>query len=362
MPAIEVSQKRPSELTASEQDAWRMFVLADPALGSPYFALEFAQCCEEARSDTRVLIASRRGQPVAFLPLQTGRLGFARPLAGPLGDVHGVIAEPGFHIDPKDLLRRADIPVFQYHGALASQAGFRSGARDVEGSWVMGLSQGYASWESSRQQLAPKAMRNLRARRRRLEELEGGFSFVIADCGDTALHTLLRWKSEQYRRTGVFDAFSVSWIRNLLEAVLRRQSDLFTGICSTLYINGEIAAVHVGMATEKLSHYWFPAYNPDYAQFSPGLLLLLESARHAPALGCEGIELGPGDYGFKKDLGTYQVGLVAGSLGTQSIQNVSQRVLRRIAGQMSRAPLGALSRWPQKALNKVDRLSGFYAV
>ena len=362
MPAIDVSVKRPSELSASEQDAWRIFVQADPALCSPYFALEFAQCCEEARSDTRVLVASRRGQPIAFLPLQTGRVGFARPLAGPLSDVHGVIAEPGFHIDPKDVLGRANIPVFQFHGALASQAGFRSGARDVEGSWVLDLSQGYASWEASRQQLAPKAMRNLRARRRRLEELAGGFSFVIADAGETALQTLLRWKSEQYRRTGVFDAFSVPWIRNLLEAVLRRQSDLFTGVCSSLYINGEIAAVHVGMATEKLCHYWFPAYDPDFAHFSPGLLLLLESARYTPALGHDGIELGPGGYGFKKDLGSYQVGLVAGSLGTQSIQNLSQRVLRQMAGQMRRAPLGALSRWPQKALNKVDRLSAFYAV
>ena len=50
MRQAEYSLKKPSELTLAERAAWREFVAADPALGSPYFALEFAQCCEEARS------------------------------------------------------------------------------------------------------------------------------------------------------------------------------------------------------------------------------------------------------------------------------------------------------------------------
>lgn len=350
---------RPSALTPAERAAWDSFVDADARLASPYFERAFAEACEEVRSDTRVLVARREGQIKAFLPMQTGRVGYARPIAGPLNDVSGLIAEPGADVSPVEMLRGGGVPIYDFSTALASQPGWNATAED--GSWVMDTSAGFEAWEKGRNELAPKAMRNLRMRRRRLENAEGGFRFVMADDRPEAFHTMMRWKSAQYRRTKVFDAFSVNWTRRLLEAILRRRSDRFNGLCSTLYVGDRIAAVHVGMASARMTHFWFPAYDADFGRISPGLLLMLEVARTASSLGHFGFELGPGDYSFKRDLADYQIGLASGFLAAPSALGMARRAAGWATRKIESAPLGAPGRWPGRAMRKLDRLAGFYA-
>ncbi|WP_291845481.1 GNAT family N-acetyltransferase, partial [Maricaulis sp.] len=241
---MQVDLKKPSELTGAEQGAWRAFVAAEPTLASPYFALEFAECCEEARDDTRVLVVREQGALTGFLPIQTGRSGFARGLAGPLGDVQGVIAPRDRRAAPGTWLAAAGIPVFSFHGALASQAGFRDVATaQPDGSWVIDVTEGFDAWLASRRSVNAKAMRNIATRLRRLEEVDGGHSFVMADYRPDIFEAMVQLKRDQYRRTGVFDVFSVGWTVRLLKAILRRQSDQFSGVCSSLQVGDDIVAV-----------------------------------------------------------------------------------------------------------------------
>jgi CelD/BcsL family acetyltransferase involved in cellulose biosynthesis len=360
MKRLDITMKRPSELDSVERGAWRDFTASNACLASPYFALEFAECCEEARSDTRVLVAKQSGRTAAFLPLHTGRFGYARPLGGPLSDVHGLIAAPDSTIDPAELLRGGHIPVFDFHCALASQAGFRSEREVIDGSWLLDLSDGYEAWLTRRREVASKAVRNIRTRQRRLGEVDGGYRYVMADTSRDAFETMIKWKQVQYRRTGVFDVFSVAWTRRLLEAILKRTSDSFSGVCSSLYINDQVAAVHVGMASDRVCHYWFPAYDEDMSRLSPGLLLLVEMARTAASLGHLAMELGPGRYPFKKDLSSYQIGLVSGCIARPSVQSMARSASRAITRSFEAAPLGSVSAWPGKAFRKLDRVAGFY--
>ena len=358
---MDVTLRKPSELGQSERQAWCEFVAADPALASPYFALEFAECCEEARSDTRVIVVREKGQIVGFLPLQTGHFGYARPLGGPLGDVHGIVGEPGRDADLHAWLRAAHIGVFEFHGALASQSAFRPDTEARDGSWIVDVSDGFEAWRAQRRSVDSKAMRNVDTRYKRLERVEGGHHFVMADTRPQALDLMIAWKRDQYRQTGVFDVFSVAWTRRLLQAVLRRDGERFFGLCSTLIINDEIAAVHVGMATDRMCHFWFPAYNHDYSRMSPGVVLLVETARTAAAMGQHGVELGPGQFAFKKDLSSYQVGLACGCATTPSLMGTLCRRSVAFEHAVSKAPIGRVAGWPGKALRKIDRLAGFYA-
>ena len=258
MRQLSVFIRKPSELTDVEREAWNAFLDADIRLASPYFALAFAECCEEVRADTRILVIRRSGQLIGFLPFHTGRFGVARPLAGPLGDVHGFIAARGEEIDLQAVVEAAGIGVFKYHSALASQTGFAKPAEMIDGSWVVDTSNGYDAWLERRREVNKKYVRNLRTRRRRLEEAEGGFEFRMDDRTDENLAQMIRWKRQQYASTGLFDTFSVDWTGRLLAAVMRRRSDRFSGVCSTLSIGGRVAAVHVGMASDRMCHYWFP--------------------------------------------------------------------------------------------------------
>ncbi|MCR9267898.1 MAG: GNAT family N-acetyltransferase [Alphaproteobacteria bacterium] len=358
---MQVELKKPSALTTAEREAWRAFTDADPALGSPYFTYEFAECCEEARSDTRVLVMRDAGAIKAFLPIQTGHFGYARPLAGPLGDVQGVIAEPDWPVDLAAALKAAHIPVFDFHAALASQPAFREHTDSTEGSWMIDLSDGFDAWYENRKSVEAKAMRNVRTRYNRLEKISDDHAFVMADNRPEALEAMIAWKRAQYAETGVFDVFSVAWTRRLLQAVLKRESDHFSGMCSTLQIDGKIAAVHVGMSSHRQCQFWFPAFDRDYNQVSPGLLMLVETARTCASLGLSAIELGPGDFRFKKDLSSYQIGIAAGHFSNPSVMGLlrdgSAALVRRLDGE----PQSALSRLTGKAMRKIDRLAGFYA-
>lgn len=361
MTRLNVEIRRPSELSQLERETWKALCAANPVLGSPYFALEFAECCEEARDDTRVLVIQRRGQVVGFLPVQIGKIGCVRPIGGPLGDLHGLICEPEADLDLNEVLAAAHIPMFDFNSALASQTGFARAAHAIEGSWIIDVQDGFDAWLAARKSVAPKIARNLRTRRRRLEEMQEGYRFVIADTSDLAFETMISWKKAQYQRTEVFDVFSVDWTRRLLEAIRRRESDSFYGICSTLYIGEKIAAVHFGMGTDRILHSWFPAYNGDAATVSPGLLLLVEMVKTAATLGLQGVELGPGSYGFKKDLASYQVGIASGYVAQPSLHMLTRQVTEALVRGIEAAPLGPLSAWPGKTVRKLDRLAGFYA-
>lgn len=359
---MDIALKRIEELAEDERAAWGEFVAADPALASPYFALDFAECCAEARTDTRVVCVRDKGVPVGFLPLHTGRAGFARPLAGPLGDVHGVIGEPGRPVDLAAWLKGAGIPILLFHGALASQDAFRPFTHGREGGWIIDVSDGFDAWHENRRSINSKVVRNIRTRFRRLGEAEGGHRFVMQDERPEAMAQMLAWKRAQYRETGVFDVFSVGWTRRLLEAVLRRRSDTFRGVCSSLEINGRFAAVHVGMASDRLVQYWFPAYDRELGAISPGLVLMVESARRAAEAGLKGVDLGPGQFAFKKDLATCQVGLAGGACAPSPVAGGLWAAVGKLSDTAHPERTGPVARVTGKAMRKLNRLTGFYGV
>ena len=153
-----------------------------------------------------------------------------------MGDVQGLILEPGVDIDLRAVLRRAGLPLFAFHSALASQKVFHDNADEFRGSWMIDLSEGFDAWEERRGQVVPKAMRTLRSRRRKLDELEGGHRYVMEDSNPEVFDRMLEWKRQQYDSTHVFNVFSVDWTRDLLKAVLRRKGEFFSGSCSSLYV------------------------------------------------------------------------------------------------------------------------------
>lgn len=361
-PVLTAELKRPSALSAAERGAWADFTAHNPVLASPYFRLGFAECCEQARSDTRVIVARQGAQIIGFLSLQTGKVGYARPLAGPLGDVHGVICAPGTEPQVGAWLSAAGVPLFEFHSALALQSCWQAGEAWRDGSWIIDLSGGFDAFEEDRAAAEAKAFRNIRARRRRLDEAFGDAEFRMDDRRPEVLETLFGWKRAQYRRTGVFDVFSVRWTRDLLQAIAQRGDTDFRGMVSSLTIDGKLAAIHAGMVSESRCHYWFPAYDPAFNKVSPGLLLLLETARHAGECGQTSVELGPGDYDFKRNLGSYQIPLSAGCIVTRSPAAALRHAARAMAGAAERAPLGPVRDIPRRILRRADKLSAFYAV
>lgn len=358
---IEVETCRAQALSPLQRDAWRSFQAQSPALSSPYFSLGFLDAMARVRGDTRVLVISEAGQITGFLPLHRGALGHARPLGGPLSDHHGIIAAPGRVFDLETILRKAGLKVFDFFGALGAQDAFRAHAQEIDGSWVIDLSGGYEDWLATRSAIEPKAFRNLRARRRKLEEESANFAFRINDERPEVLAKALEWKSAQYRRTGHFDVFSVDWTRGMIAALVGGGLENAHGLVSSLEIDGRLAAIHVGMRSEQVLHYWFPVYDPEFSRLGPGLNLLMEIARELAAEGLHEIHLGPGEYDFKRELASWQFPLVTGFATAPSLAGTARHLASRIEHAAERLPLGAVSTLPGRAFRRLDRYAAFRA-
>src|SRR5262249_52144026 len=156
-------------------------------------------------------------------------------------------------------------------------------------------------------ELAGRSRKLLTQDRRMRRRLEAGFGAVRLEWRNTShamLDHLLRWKSAQYRSTGAIDALGRPWTRAVLHELLDGQEDECRGQLSVLRAGDRVLALHFGLAGTSVLHYWFPAYDPELAAYSPGMLLLLGLAVAAAEHGFTMVDLGLGEHGYKLRLAT----------------------------------------------------------
>nr|WP_255575439.1 GNAT family N-acetyltransferase [Caldovatus aquaticus] len=357
----------PHALTAAEIAAWRRFQAGDAALASPYLCPEYARIAAAVRPDVTVAIAERDGAPVGFLAFERrGRVG------GPVGravcDCQAIVAEPGCAWDPRAFLRAAGLSVYDFTYFRASQPAFAPFHRSVETSHAIDLAPTFEDYLRERREAArriPTASsgfpHHALARLRQLERQCGPVRFRLHEPDPRALHTLLAWKSRQYRRNGLPDAFARRWLVALLERIHATQTPDFAGVLSTLSVGDRMVAAHMGMRSADLLHYWYPAYAPDaaLARFSPGLILLLEVCRHAAAHGIRAIELGAGDEPYKRLFANAGFPVAAGCVGAFSLPLLLRRARQWAEDVPARLPLGPLAPWPGRILRRLDRIGRF---
>tara|TARA_R110002072_G_scaffold92074_2_gene205137 strand:+ start:1783 stop:2874 length:1092 start_codon:yes stop_codon:yes gene_type:complete len=350
-----------SGLTTAQRAAWRSMRAQNPDLASPYFALEFADLIADRRHDTQALVLSSKGRTVGFLPMQLSRWGVARPLGGPLGDHHGLITDDD-SLDLGTALQDSPVSVFCFDGAPVSQAGNTIEASQIEPSWTVDLSQGCDEWLENRRLADAKAMRNIRARQRKLDESGLEITYRLDDRRPEALAATFANKREQYRRTNAFDVFIAKWARDLIDDLFEHQTPQLSGCLSTLEINGELAAAHFGMRSETVLHYWFPVYWPEYSKFGPGLLLFMEMAREMASTGIGSIHLGPGDMDFKRKLANASFDIASGRIERPSMASSLMAAGASMDAFARKLPIGRVGHWPGKALRRLDTLAAAYGI
>ncbi len=358
---VDITVTRPSALDAAQSGAWRAFSQADPALASPYFALEFALACDRVRADTRVAVIASGGQVKGFLPFQRGPLGYCLPLGGPLSDFQGLIAEPGAAITLGEVLRAARINVLPFGFVPRAQSAFAGCFEHAEDSHYADLSRGFDAWHADRMATHKKSLKRYEAKARKLQRQAGALQFTLDDRNPEAFAQLLTWKSAQYRATGFFDVFSVPWTSALLHALWERQGEGFAGQLSTLYAGDHLVAAHFGMRTPRAAHYWFPAYDPDFASYGPGHTLLLKMIHAHADDGMQAVHLGTGNFRYKHQFGGAAVTLCSGTAMAPSFSALCRQGAKSVQKLFEALPLGPVSALPGRALRRLDRTMAFRA-
>ncbi|MEU4721881.1 GNAT family N-acetyltransferase [Nonomuraea dietziae] len=296
---MNISIVRPGELGDSERSRWRALQKADPSLDNPFLSVEFAVAMDRLRDYVRVAVVHDGGSIAGFFPYERHSFGIGKPLGGFLTTCHGLISAPELKIDTKALLRAAKLSVFDFDHMVAGQPTFAAFETDVRPAPIMDLSAGFDSWIEQVKANSPKNLKTVRYKERKLGREQGRLRFEYASPDPAVLRTLLNWKSDQYRRTGRVDRFAQPWIVELIDLMHAERSDDFAGVLTMLYAGDVPVAGHFGLRTATTLVGWFPAYDTEFARYSPGIVHHLQMAEHAAKAGLHAVDMGKGGKEYK---------------------------------------------------------------
>jgi CelD/BcsL family acetyltransferase involved in cellulose biosynthesis len=295
----------PDELTVADQTLWRRALAARPIA---FLSFEYVRAMASVVPNVRICCLNDEAGRNAFFPFQYRSkahmiLGIGRRLGGEMSDYFGIVAEPGFHIEPSLLLGLAGLRSISFSHLDDTQLTLGLvGDRMEIGHCIEVPRGGDAFWEQKRQE-DKKFVLDTERRERKLTEKYGtlAFSFQSNEPAE-ALAKVIQEKRAQYRRTGVEDVLASEEPQAVLNTLSKCRDPQCTGVVSTLYAGSTWVASHFGLRSQDRLHYWFPVYNPELKSFAPGRLLLKQIIDHANELDLTTIDRGAGDSQAKRDL------------------------------------------------------------
>lgn len=326
------------QLTSDQLAVWSRIQRADPALASPCFRPELVEAVASVRPGVSVAVLEEEGQPCGFFAFQRGRWGIGRPVGHPLSDFHGVVARPDARWNVEDLVRASGLSAWHFDHLLACQPPFQAYHRAQAPSPFIDVSDGFEAYQIRRRQAGSREISRIAQSARTAERAVGPLRFVFHTDDHRVLQTLIRWKAEQYRRSRHTNIFALAWVVRLLELVRRWQSEAFSGVLSALYLGERLAAVHLGMRSYDVLHYWFPAYDPELSRHSPGRICLLEIVKAAASQGIRRIDLGKGSEPYKVNLMSGSTAVAEGTVSCSRLGRALDETWERARG-MARLPV-----------------------
>lgn len=340
-------------LSSGELAAWDTIQRDNPLLHSPYFRPEFSQAVAAVRGNAEVAVIKKDGCPLAFFPYQRTLWNSGRPMGGQLSDFHAAIASPGVRFDPVALVRECGLRSWRFSQLVLSEQGMFAPFvwREAEAPYV-DLSRGFASYVADREN-GHRMLARYRQKKRKLEREIGPVRYVPRVKDPAVLATCIQWKAEQYRRTKIFNIFDWPWVVNLLETILECDSPGFASMLSVTYAGDEIAAINFGMRSGDVLHPWFPVYNTELAQYSPGVMHWIETMQAADNQGVRRIDLGKGSERYKRQLMSGTTRVVEGGVYRRASLGVIRRSLSNLRRRARSSTLCAPARRPMRALFRI---------
>lgn len=305
---------------------WRSHQMADEDLRGPFFSPEYIRVAASARPEVTVAVIEAAGQPPAFLPFHRDGSNVARPVGLRASDFSGIIAPPGYAWSPESVIRACGVAGWDFTNIVTSDLTMRPYFRKYTDSPFVDLSEGFEGFSRDRAQAGSDLVKSVAQKGRKMEREVAPMRFEAHVLDRQALAHLYEWKAAQRARTDTFDVLSMPWMRQVAERLIENTTPAFGGLLSVLYVGDEVAAVHLGMRSETVWHYWFAAYNHDLQRYSPGLIILLEMLKAAPGLGIRTLTLGQGDEAYKLRFATGSTALASGSVDCRLTRRLTNAI------------------------------------
>ena len=314
------------QLTEQHVDAWSRIQQADPALASAYFTPEFTLAVGAVRDRAEVAVMEEDGLPVGFLPYHRGKANVAEQIADTLTDFQGAIVREGVRWDLKALFRACGISAMYWDHVAPGQKAFLPHRWSEAPSPYMDVEGGFEAYRKNRNRPGSDKIKQALRKMRKLEREQGPLRLEACSSDPKVFETLIEWKRAQYVRTNTRDVFSCCWTVELLRRIGQLRGEALCGMLSALYVGDRLAAVHMGMMSRGVMHWWFPAYDVGLSRYSPGMIQLIRMVQEAPELGINRIDLGKGSEQFKTQFMTGSTPVAEGGLDLRPIVRPLQKM------------------------------------
>jgi CelD/BcsL family acetyltransferase involved in cellulose biosynthesis len=219
----------------------------------------------------------------------------------------------------------------------------------AEGSPYISMPYGFTDYIKT-QRFYSKHLCECQRKLNKIERERGKLQIVLDSRSEADFEQLLRWKQEQYQRTGAFNPMRFPWTLELLRKIWNETSESFRGVFSALYVGDQLIGAHFGMRSGSTLHYWFPAYNPEFQNYSPGNLLLMEIARAGSEAGITKIDLGKGSEEYKLSFGSAQTLVTEGCVYQASLLGHLDNTFQKTKDWLKSSPLQRPVKATAKAL------------
>jgi CelD/BcsL family acetyltransferase involved in cellulose biosynthesis len=296
---MRASVVHPEELGRAEQLLWSSFA-RDSSLNSPFLSWPFARSIGRVRDDARVATFRDGARVLAFLGFQISSDRTGGPIGASISDAQAVVAPSTWAFDPRRLIDSAGLSVWRFDHLTMQQTAFRPYHRHRHRSPFVDLSAGYDAFVQGVRTHSKDLISQVGRRRRKLAREVGP---VVCEWQSSQpegdWQRLSRWKSDQYARDATWDRFAEPWITRSLELLAESRDPCCTGLLTSIRAGEQLVAAHFGLLGPDRLCWWFPAYNPDFGRYSPGLILLLDIIAEAARRGVPMLDLGRGEHGYK---------------------------------------------------------------
>jgi CelD/BcsL family acetyltransferase involved in cellulose biosynthesis len=132
--------------------------------------------------------------------------------------------------------------------------------------------------------------------------------------------------------------------------------DSGAALLSSMWIDDELAAGHFGLKSDGVLHHWLPSYDLRFSGYSPGSVLWLELARTLAGEGLTSMDLGVGDYRWKREFANSSAPMIAGVAHGPGAAGRFNAAAYAAGRRWSKLPLGKAAALPHRVSRKLEKL------
>lgn len=342
------------DLDARHLAVWSQLPSSQQVTDSPFFHPEFSAAVAAVRDDVRVGVMYEGESPVGFFPYHRDSHGRGEPVGGDTNQFHGVIVQPDIEWKLDDVLQECGLQTWSFDHVPVQQNQFQPHAFCAGDSPYIDLTKGFAAYCQEKKREG-KAIEQAMRKARKLEREVGPLRFELHNDSPAVFQKLLKWKSEQHRRTNVFDAFQVEWLVAVLDRIRQTQTEAFSGLMSALYAGDNLVAVHLGVRSQTVAHIWYPAFDTSFGKHSPGITMLLKLAEALSDEGITRIDFAARQQIYKTRFMNGGIPVYRGVADRSRFKGCMRRNAQRFREHVRQTPFASPMRTPVQIARQVGR-------